>query len=488
MIMDAETKITQDNTVAAQNDAVPEPPPPPPVNADARIRISKDELEAFITIIPPRYGGLNLSLIDLKLTLGKSGIIHGIDNNLLINLANNPIYDMEIPIAKGIPKRDGTNAEIIPKVEMERKLMPKEKEDGSIDFRDLGAVQEVIKGAVLCEKIAATPGIPGTTVKGTAIAPMPGRDKSMPMGKNTVLSEDHLLLFADVDGHISIAGNKINVLDVFIVNEDVSSKTGNITFIGNVVIKGNVTQGYTVRSSGDVSVSGVVESARIIAGGNLIIRGGFRGGENGELEIAGNAGCSFIEGGIVRVRGNIETSYIINSTVKCGNSIILSGRGLIRGGSVTARESITANYIGANVSSAVTVIEVGNDPDMLERFKTVSQEITAQEKNIKNVELVINSLLKLKQINRLTPDKAANLEKATLYVENMKETYLSLKEEHETLKAQMGEIGYGKLHVKNTAYHGTKIIMGSDNLTLQIDHSFCTFLRKDDGITFTSYR
>jgi len=478
--MNAEVKIMQENA--------PEPPPPPPVNAEAKIRVSRDELEAYISIIPPQNDGADLSLVDLKLSIGKSGIVFGIDNSLLASLAQNPVYDTDILIACGVGKTDGSNAELIYRIEMERRLMPKEKDDGSIDFRDLGAVQEVVKDAVLCEKIAATPGVTGTTVKGIPIAPLPGKDKAMPAGKNTVLSPDHLKLLAAVDGHISITGGKINVLDIFVVPGDVSSQTGNITFTGNVMIKGNVTQGFTVDSSGDVTVNGVVESARIKAGGNLIIRGGFRGGENGELDIKGNAACSFIEGGTLKVRGNIETSYIINSTIKCGGSIILSGKGLIRGGSVTARESITADFIGANVSKSITTIEVGNDPDMIERFKEIAQKLAEHEKNMRNVELAISSLLKLKQINRLTPDKAANLEKATLYIENMKETHLDLKEEHDTLKAQMAEIGYGKLHVKKTAYHGVKIIMGTETLTLQVDHSFCTFLRDDSGIIFTPYR
>jgi hypothetical protein len=484
--MTGETKITQNGAADAQPNAAP--PPPPPVPAEAKVRITRDELEAYITLIPPRHDGPELSLAELKLALIKNGIMHGIDNNLLSTLAENPIYEIEFTIAKGTPKTDGENAELFYKVDMERRLMPKEKEDGSIDFRDLGIIQEVSQGAVLCEKIAATPGIPGTTVKATAIAPMPGKDKSMPMGKNVVFSDDHLKLLAGVDGHISIAGGKINVLDVFVVAGDVSSQTGNISFVGNVMIKGNVTQGYTVKSSGDVTINGVVESAKIITGGDLLIKGGFRGGETGELEIDGNAACSFIEGGTVRVRGNIDTSYIINSTVKCGGSVVLSGRGLIRGGSVTARESITANYIGAAVSSAVTTVEVGNDPDIIERFKKVNQDMAVQDKNIKGVELVINSLMKLKQINRLPPDKAANLEKAELYVANMKETFLALRDEREVLKTQIEEIGYGKLNVKNTAYHGTKIVIGPEATTLQVDHSFCTFLRDVNGITFTRLR
>lgn len=481
--MDEELKNKQNNIDNAEE--IQTPPPPPPVNATANISVSRDELEAYLKLTPPENGGAALSFAELKIALVKNGIMFGIDNGSLRNLADNPVYDGDTLVARGVNKKDGENAEIVYRVEMTREFIPKEKEDGSIDFKDLGLIQEVKKNAVLCEKIPATQGTCGTTVKGREIAPVPGKDKSMPMGKNTIYSDDKLKLLAALDGHVSVVSGKINILDIYVVPGDVSSQTGNINFSGNVIVKGDVMHGFSIESSGDVTINGVVESARIKAGGDLVIRGGFRGGE---LDAGANAACGFIENGDIKVRGNLDTSYIINSTVKCGGAVNLSGRGLIRGGSVTARESITANYIGANTSSAATVVEVGNDPGMVERFKVVSQEIEAQEKNIREMELIINSLLKLKEINRLTPDKAASLEKATAYVNNIRESYLELKEEHEKLNAQMTEIGYGKIHVKKTAYEGLKIVMGTDVLTLQTDHSFATFFRSSNGIEFTPFR
>lgn len=458
------------------------------VNAEAAVTVSKDELEAYIKINPPENGGADLSFADLKILLVKNGIMFGIDNAALKNLADKPVYKTEVPIARGVSKEDGANAEIVYHVETEHQLKPKEREDGSVDFRDLGAVHEAKKGMLLCEKIPATSGIQGNTVKGRAIMPTPGKDKSMPAGKNTEVSQDGLKLLSMSDGHISIVGGKINILEIFVVPGNVSSHTGNINFTGSVVIKGDVTQGFFVHATGDVTIHGFVESANIAAGGALIIKSGFRGGETGELTVGGNAACAFIEGGQISVKGNLETAYIIGATVKCGGSINLNGRGLIRGGHLTARESVSANYIGSSVYSVTTIIEVGSDPEVIARFKEISQNIEAYEKNIKDVESVISALTKLKEVNRLTPDKAAQLEKAQEYKNNLNGTFLEQREEHEKLKAQMAEIGYGRVNVKNTAYHGTKIIIGSDILTLQSDHSFATFSRGKDGITFVPYR
>ena len=462
-----------------------EPPPPPPVKAEAQVIVSADELLASIRIKPPENGGADLTFAELKIALVKNGVMFGIDNAAIKNLADNPVYSSDVVVARGVQKQDGTDATLIYNVEMDHKLKPKEKDDGTIDFKDLGTVQEAKMDQVLCEKIPATPGVPGTTVKNREIAPVPGKDKAMPAGKNTATSEDHNKLLATLDGHISVVSGKINILEIFVVSGDVSSQTGNIAFSGNVIVKGDVSAGFSVQAAGDLTVNGAVESAKITAGGALIIRGGFRGGENGSLDVGGNAACSFIEGGHITLKGNLETSYIINATVKCGGPIILSGRGLIRGGHIIAREAVTANYIGGNVSASTTVIEVGSDPDMLERFKIVNKEIETYDKNMKDVELVVNSLMKLKEINRLPPEKESTLERAAAYTESIQETYLSLKEEHEAIKEKMAEIGFGKINVKKTAYPGLKILMGTDVLTLQQDHTFVTFLRGSEGITFT---
>jgi uncharacterized protein (DUF342 family) len=124
----------------------------------------------------------------------------------------------------------------------------------------------------------------------------------------------------------------------------------------------------------------------------------------------------------------------------------------------------------------------------MDRYKELSKEITALEKNIANLELGVKTLLKIKAAGALTPDKAANLEKANAYVERLKLEYQSSKEEHEVLKKQIEEIGYGTIKVLRSAYPGTKIVIGPESLTLQTEHSYSLFLRGDEGITFKSAR
>ncbi|MDR0310225.1 MAG: FapA family protein [Acidobacteriota bacterium] len=458
---------------------------PPPVNAEARLTITKDELEASIEITPPENGGADLSYESLKLFLTQKGVTFGVDDAVLRSLAESPAYNAETVVARGVQKVDGENAEIIYHVETDPHIKPKEREDGTVDFRDMGTIQDVKKDTLLCEKKPLSKGTTGTSVTNKTTPAVPGRDAVMPAGKNTVLSDDKLKLLAATDGHVSVISGKINILDVFTVQGDVSALTGNINFSGGVIVKGDVHYGFSIKAAGDVTVNGVVEGAKIMAGGSLIIRGGFR---SGELNVGANAACSFIEGGRVTVKGNLDTSYIINATVKCGGAIQLRGKGLIRGGHVTARTSVTANLIGGTTSAAKTVIEVGADPIMLERFKEVSEEIIPYERNIADLKLGVNSLLKLKEAGLLTPKKADNLERINAYLEVITPTHLELKEELDTLKTQIDKIGYGIVKIKGMAYHGSKIIIGHEALVLNDDYSCVTFFRNEEGITSAPFR
>ena len=462
------------------------PPAPPPVNAEALLTVSFDGLEASIRIKPPENGGADLSYGLLKVFLAKNRIVFGLDDEVLQSLGAKPIYNKDFIIARGIRSENGTDAELIYHVETDRQLKPKERADGSVDFKDLGAIQEVKKGQILCEKIPAVLGKQGTDVKGLKLPFIEGKDKELPAGKNTKASDDALKLFAELDGHVSVAGGKINVMDTFMVDGNVSVETGNIDFTGSVVIRGDVALGFSVKASGDVTIEGVVEAAHIIAGGSLVIRGGFLGGDSGILDVGENAVCRFIEGGKISVKGNLETTYIMNAVVKCGGAVNLTGKGLIRGGHVSARTSITANLLGsAKSSSASTVVEIGNDPFLVERRAALVKESDAHEKNIAGLKAMIAPLEKAKQSGSLTRDRATQLEKAVTLSGILQAQLKAAKEELGKLEAQLEDMGRGTLNVQRTAYAGLKIIIGKEALLLQTEHDRVSFYVGQDGITFT---
>jgi uncharacterized protein (DUF342 family) len=457
----------------------------PPVDAEAFITVSHDGLEASLKIKPPENGGKDLAFPMLKIFAAKNRVIFGVDDGILKSLGEKPVYNTEFIIARGIHKENGTHAELVYHVETHRQIKPKERADGTVDFKDLGLIQEIKKGQLLCEKIPASPGKPGTDVRGVALAAVDGKDIALPEGKNTVVSEDKLKLFSALDGQVTFAGGKINILNTFTVEGNVSVETGNIDFNGNVVVRGDVAHGYTIKAAGDVTVEGVVESAKLTVSGDLVIKGGFLGSDGGELEVAGSAFCRFIEGGQAIVKGNLDTTYIMNARVICGGTVNLSGKGLVRGGYLSARTCITANFLGSpQASSGNTVIEIGKDPFLIAQYEQLTKEAEEQEANIANLEAVVVPMTKAKQSGILTFEKVKQLEQAVALLENLKPAYISLKETLENIEAVIESLGRGTVNVQKTAYTGLKIVIGQETLILQKDHDYVTFYNGADGITF----
>jgi len=449
----------------------------PPIDAQATVQVSVNKMEASVIMTGAQYGGTPITLELLQAAIAQKGVVYGTKLDYLKELALNPVYGDYKVIAEGKPPVTGENAKIIYHVRLERDLRPKENPDGSVNFRDLGLIESVDKDAILCEKTPAAPGTPGTDVFGGSISAKTGRDIAMPAGKNTYMSNDKLSLFASIDGQVEFINNKVTVLDTFTVEGDVSTSTGDINFPGNVVIHGGVSAGFTVHASGNIDITDIVESANIMAGGNIIIRGGFNGGATGKLEAGGNITCRYIQGGRITLGGNLETSYIINAIVNCSGSINLIGKGLIMGGHVAARTSITANLLGSATSTATTVVEAGNDPMLFKRLNDIPKELDTCLANIKKLEPLANALIQLRNAGRITPEREEQLAQSQRILEQLRATEVHLKEEHEDVKQKLAESGNGWIKVLKTAYPGVRIVIGAEQLHLHDGHDFTRFSR-----------
>jgi uncharacterized protein (DUF342 family) len=289
-----------------------------------------------------------------------------------------------------------------------------------------------------------------------------GKDVLLLAGRNVVLSEDGLKLFADIDGQIVNQNGRISVLNVYTVNGDVSTSTGNINFNGSVSIRGNVIAGFVVKASGNVEVEGLVEAAVIEAEGNIVIRRGFNGGNSGvtgKLIAGGSITSKFLQGGTVIAGGNIETNYIYNSNVTSRDSIKLMGKGLIVGGQVTAFKRIDANILG-NENGTKTVIEVGSDPESLNVSQEISVELKEIQKNIASLQSAVTTLSKMKNLGKLSGERLLQYEKSQKAFKQLKERQEELKNQKIETDKILESFGKGFIGVTNVAYPVRKISAG----------------------------
>lgn len=442
------------------------------------IKISEDSMKAVIRFLPPFEGGELMTKDEILADLKFRKISYGIKMENIEAIVANRRYCTDILAAEGTKVVEGTDAYIEYFFKTDLSARPAQNEDGSVDYFNLDNICECKKDQVLAKMIPANPGTPGRTVLGEVIAPRIPRNVLFQFGKNIRKSDDGLEIISDVNGHVTLVEGKVFVSNVLELT-NVDTSTGNIDFDGSVTVAGNVISGYTVKATGDIEVKGVVEGAHLIAGGQIIIQRGINGMSRGVLEAGSNIICKFIENAKVHAGGYVETDCILHSTVTASSHIVVQGkRGFITGGTVRAGSYVEAKTLGSDMG-VDTLLEVGTDPQMKERFTELQKSIGERKKEIARLEPVIKafgeklgkgekiSIEQMKQVKALSTSLADNKEKLkTDMVEAAK------------LEVQFDQATDAFVRVTGQAYPGTKIVISECTLVLKTPYHFCRFIRE----------
>lgn len=346
-----------------------------PIDAVCYVGVSADQMCAWIFVFPPAFGGADFTKDMMQFALDGAKVSFGLDMGVLMELVIEKTYGIVFTIAQGIAPVNGTDGKIIEKFQREKKINIETSETAKVDYRNLNWVQQVHKGDEICQIIKATPGENGTNVMGAEIRAAEGRTPIVPIGKNTNIDEVKSELVASCDGQITFKNQAFHVEQVLEIAGDVDNSIGNLDAIGNVNIMGNVQDGFTVKATGDITVKGVVEGARLESRHNIVIRGGLKGNMRAMIIAKGDIKCKFIENATVKAEGNVTADSIINSQIMSSMSVeVLTGRGMIIGGEITARDTIRAKVIG-NEHNRRIVLKVGTVPDYWEQKRLLEEEI-----------------------------------------------------------------------------------------------------------------
>jgi len=447
---------------------------------DMSVVVTGDEMEASVRLLEPEPGGPMLSLDDAKRILREAEITHGIDEEALAAWLGRKEYGEPFVVAKAIPPTDGEDGSLIFNFSTdERTGRPREIGHGRVDYRSLDLYVPVEKGQLLVTRTIATEGEPGTTVRGNPIKQKPGKEATMPRGKNIEINEEKTEMISTCSGMVEYVNNAINVSNVYTVNGDCDISIGNIDFEGSVHISGSVRSGNTVTATDGINVGGSVEAATLIAGGNVEVKGGMQGSGKGKIEAGGSVSIMFIERGTIIADGPVTVDVSIHSKIETASTILAFGkRGAIIGGQAGAAGDITANYIGA-LSNTKTDVEVGFMPRKRARLVALEKEI----------ERLSADRTKLTQLDAYLERTKTTMEAEMwekLYKSGMENKRLNddetdaVMEEMETIRYEMDHATDSKVHVLETVFHGSRIVIGSSTYKVNEDLSYATF-RFDDG-------
>lgn len=466
------------SAAAIQSDvAAPEPKP------QFQLQISADRVTAYLRV-KVAFAGQKVSYDEIYAYLQQQGIVYGICEEDIHQFCEEERFYAELICAKGFLPVDGVDGWLDCKFDTENGLKPKDRGDGTVDFRDLGLVKNISKGEVLCQIIPPEQGKDGMDVYQNVMPYRPGRLPVLPGGNNTYVSEDKLSLLAGVDGCIEYQNSRINVNDVFIVHGNVDNSSGNIDAVGSVVIQGDVREGFSVKSGKDISIHGMAEGAIVEAQGTISISNGMNGMGRGTLRAGGNIVGKYFENAILESGQDIYADVLMNCTAKANGSIVLKGRkASLIGGSYEVGKRVYAKNIGtmANAATKVTIqsevlsalLSVGKDSNLEElnnKLREAQSELEAyQEKFAELTKQIALSGERSTQRGNLRI-KAAIFKKGQLVeaVDQIKKEISKEKERAANL-IDFNVTGIG------VVYPGTKITIGPYTMNVQNENSNMKF-------------
>jgi len=468
-IIDVDWREVQSVIRDAADEWIKIAPRRPELDKDGRaeVEISRDKLKAFLSYYPD-LGGRKLTTENVLKELENAGVIYGIKEEIIGQLIENRKHVEHLLIAEGDSPVPGKDARLIYHFEQKTESIGTEREDGSIDFFNLGLITNVQPGDILVTKKNAETGKPGTGVTGEEIPPPEPRDKNLPSGKN-VLKKDENTLIAEMAGQIVIDENRIHILPVYEVSGDVDLTTGNIDFIGNVVIRGDVKEGFNIKAQGNIEIKGNVTGANIQALGKVIIYKGFIGKGKTQITAGGDVMVKFVENGIISTRKNITViDAIMHSQLTAGESIeVVRKKGLLVGGIYRAGNRITANIIGSILGTA-TYLEVGIDPELRKQIGDLEEDVKKARISLHKSEKAINILNKVKEKEGHLPQEKELLFKRLIITAKRLEKMINQKEtEIATLHEEIRFMEGGYIAVNKRIFSGVRLTVGSFQYNVQ---------------------
>lgn len=464
-IMDEHPEIKITSFIAVKN-ALLFPPSPPAKFGEMRervsVEISNDELRAYITLCV-RQNELeddkkSALIKEVIRKLNEKGVIYGIKHDVLLNnLCNNK----QILIAEGDAPVNGEDSRI--RMYELKEAKPETKEDGNVDHYELDLIDKVGPGDWLGERVEPTQGIPGKSVKGNTIEPVPGRVFPLLYDKKTVreIYENGVTtLYATCNGAVNYNGDRISVSNLLEIGENVDFKTGNIDFEGFLTVKGTIDDNFSVAADKDIEVLGAygVGSVKEIVSreGSIYIKGGIAGKNRAIVKSNRDIYTKFVSDATIICEGSVHIGfYCLNSNITAKEVILDSPKGKIIGGQIDAEIKVVSSIIGTPSEKRTVISVKGFDRKALkEKIEMLTQK----------TEILRNEMTKAKQqMSTYTNTSNLTRERADEY-ERIKEIYFKLKDalkilddERKALTNYKRTKGEGEISILKRAYPNTLI-------------------------------
>jgi uncharacterized protein len=414
--------------------------------------------------------------------LKETGVVFGIKSEVMSGELST---DTHYTIAQGISPVNGKDS--IVRMFENQDAKPEVNDEGKVDFYELKLINRVIAGDRLGERIEATRGVPGKSVKGEEIKATDGKTFSLPYDKNTVietLEAGKTVLTSRIPGAVSFRDGRIMVSDHLEIEGNVDFRTGNINFDGYLTIKGTVADGFMVTATKDIEINGSLGLGNVkgivSTGGSIFIKGGVASKGKAEIRAANNFYAKFVDNTYIRCGGIAHIGYYcINSVIHAKEVIVDSSNGHIIGGHITAEIKMVTPTLGSEMEMRTVVEVTGFDRNSL---KEESEGIVGKIIELRNEQQKIKQ-----QLSRTEGQTTQNTYQRNEY-NNCIEKLLSLKDrimELEQSKKNISEYlkarGDGEIAVTKKIHPNCRLSIGKISVEVGNPSSAIVFyLQKDE--------
>jgi uncharacterized protein len=356
------------------------------------VRIDPQEMNAFLDCEPGLGRGRSLSVGAIRDALGSQGIRFGVDENRIAQVIGDAEASKkaqkDVCIASGkppVPGADGSVEYLFSNDNQDADF--KILADGRIDYHHSQNIVMAQKDQMLARLIAPRPGRVGVNVLGKEVPACSGAPAALAAGEGVRAGKGATEFYAAINGSIIVNGSVIEVVNTYVVDGDVDFSTGNIQFNGNVLINGNVPDGFEVKAEGDIIVAKIVESARLEAGRDIVIKGGVQGKGRGLISAGRDIKVGYAQNARLEAQGNVYIgNFAINSYVFTSkNLVMLEKRGSVIGGEVFAQRGIDVRVLGSE-NGVKTSAEAGTNYLVLRRISELDTAIEFCERNVLKID------------------------------------------------------------------------------------------------------
>lgn len=447
------------------------------VKKDFSILVENDGNKAFAYI--PWFPGNRVTETDIYDALEKRGIVIGIKDDVITDMIKKRRMNEKILIAEGTPAETGKNGWYEFFVRLDLPRIPAPLPDGGVDYVNIEAFEMVDEGQKIAVYHPAEKGIDGQNIFGEVLHANKGLEKKPLKGEGFKIAPDGVTYLARINGKFEYINGRIIISNMVIVNEDVTAVTGKLEVDGSVYVIGSVYSGGSIEATGDIIVEHNVETAKLVAGGNVMIKKGSCSKHDCFIDAKGEVSGSFFESANINADGNVKANYIMNSDINTMRKVIVSGsKGVLLGGKIRAVMGVDTYNLG-NSSHIKTFLEVGRN-ELYDKQQAVFAE--KRERILDELSMLEDKWNKILQ--SLPPDR----DQAVALIKKLNATIVAKDHELAELDANISKLtnitnqDMKAIYVRGNAYEGTMIEINKIKYMLQTHVNRVIFKQKNKSV------